>query len=327
LREDGVIMVATIAFGMGIDKPDVRFVAHMNIPKNIEAYYQETGRAGRDGLPANALMLYGMQDAALQRNFIAESNAPDAQKRIEHQKLSALLGLCEAAGCRRRVILDYFGDSSQPCGNCDTCDTPPETFDGTLAAQKALSCAWRTGQRFGAAYLIDILLGKTDERIVRFGHDKVSTFGIGTEYGKNEWQGIFRQLVALNLLMSDSSEHGSIKITPGGHAFLKAKETLQLRRFTGRMKVTGIESAKAAMTFESEAHLQLFTALKAKRLELARAQNLPPYVIFHDKTLRELAAIRPATLAAMSGITGVGESKIKRYGDIFLGVIALAEAA
>ena len=322
LREDNIIMVATIAFGMGIDKPDVRFVAHMNIPKNIEAYYQETGRAGRDGLPANALMLYGMQDAVMQRNFIDESDAPDAQKWIERQKLSALLGLCEAASCRRKIILDYFGDSSEPCGNCDTCQSPPVTFDGTIAAQKALSCAYRTEQRFGVGYLIDVLLGKDDEeRIRRFGHDKVSTFGIGTEHTKNEWQSIFRQLVAMNFLIAEG-EYGSLKMTQRGQAFLKQKETLRLRKFTGKSKKSAPSSARVTMTFADEVDLNLFAAMKETRLELAREQNVPPYVIFHDRTLRELAIQKPKSLAAMSQISGVGEKKMERYGEVFLEVIS-----
>jgi len=322
LREDNIIMVATIAFGMGIDKPDVRFVAHMNIPKNIEAYYQETGRAGRDGLPANALMIYGMQDAAMQRNFIEESTAPDNQKRIEHQKLNALLGLCEAASCRRKIILEYFGDASEPCGNCDTCDAPPETFDGSVAAQKAISCVYRTGQRFGVSYLIDVLLGKTDERIQRFGHDKVTTFGIGTEYAKAQWQHIFRQLVALNLLNVDKDEFGGLKITPQGHAFLKEKEPLSLRKFTGKIRLPRPARTIVPVAFSGDADETLFAALKVKRMELAKAQNVPPYIIFHDKTLRELAISKPATLAEMGSISGVGEKKSERYGALFLEVIA-----
>jgi ATP-dependent DNA helicase RecQ len=325
LREDNIIMVATIAFGMGIDKPDVRFVAHMNIPKNIEAYYQETGRAGRDGLPADALMLYSMQDIVMQRDFIENSEAPDAQKRIERQKLNALLGLCEAASCRRKIVLEYFGDSGEPCQNCDTCLSPPITFDGTVAAQKALSCAYRTEQRFGAGYLIDVLLGKNDERIQRFGHDKISTFGIGKEYAANEWQSIFRQLMALNLLTVDGSEFGGLKMTPQGQAFLKQRETLRLRKFTGKVKSTGTVKNRAAITFDNDADYDLFAALKATRLELAREQNVAPFVIFHDRTLRELVVQKPRTLFAMSGISGIGEKKMERYGDTFLQVIAAHE--
>ena len=327
LREEQMIMVATIAFGMGIDKPDVRFVAHMTIPKNIEAYYQETGRAGRDGLPSNALMLYGMQDTAMQRNFIEESTAPDAQKRIEQQKLNALLGLCEAASCRRRILLEYFGDSSEPCHNCDTCDAPPETFDGSIAAQKALSCVYRTGQRFGVTYLIDVLLGKKDERMERFGHDKLPTFGIGAEYSKHDWQGIFRQMVARTLLMVDSAEHGGLKITQQGHAFLKEKSALLLRKLPVRTRKERLPRTTSTPIQAGAGDDNLFVALKAIRLELAKAQNVPPYVIFHDKTLRELALRKPANLTEMSGISGVGEKKMERYGDVFLKAISHYEAA
>jgi len=263
-----------------------------------------------------------MQDAVMQRNFIEESDAPEAQKRIEHQKLNALLGLCEVASCRRKILLDYFGDSSEPCGNCDTCISPPVTFDGTIAAQKALSCSYRTGQRFGVAYLIDVLLGKEDERIQRFGHDKISTFGIGHEYAQNEWQSIFRQLVALNLLTVDGSDFGGLKMTPQGQAFLKQKNVLHLRKFTGKAKVTSAKQVRAAMVFDDENDGELFAAMKTARLELAREQNVPPYVIFHDRTLRELAIQKPRSLAAMSQISGVGEKKMERYGDTFLQVIA-----
>ena len=322
LREENIIMVATIAFGMGIDKPDVRFVAHMNIPKNIEAYYQETGRAGRDGLPANAFMVYGMGDSAMLRSFIDNSEAPANQKRIEHQKLNALLGLCEAAKCRRQVLLDYFGDSCEPCGNCDTCTSPPETFDGTVAAQKALSCAYRTGQRYDVAYLIDVLHGKDDERIAQSGHNNVSTFGIGTEFTKAEWQSIFRQLVAANLLAVDIAGHGGLHITPQGQEFLKEKKLVQLRKYETRGESRKRKVAKATeMFYGQEIDHDLYDALKAKRMELANAQSVPPYVIFHDKTLREMAVFKPDTREALLDISGMGERKMERYGKIFLDII------
>ncbi len=323
LKEEKVIMVATIAFGMGIDKPDVRFVAHMNIPKNIEAYYQETGRAGRDGLPSNALMVYGAQDAAMQRNFIEESNAPDQQKRIEHQKLNALLGLCEAASCRRQVILDYFGDACAPCGNCDTCQNPPQTFDGTVVAQKALSCIYRTGQRFGVNYLIDVLMGKEDDaRINQNGHDKISTFGIGKDFAKSEWQGVFRQLVALNLIAPDA-EHGGLAMTPQGQAFLKEKKTLALRRHEGRGRKKALRKEAARAAFgENEADHALFAALKEKRMELARTQGVPPYYIFADKTLRDMVLMKPDSMDSMALVHGIGERKLEKYGRIFLEIIA-----
>lgn len=319
LKEDKVIMVATIAFGMGIDKPDVRFVAHMTIPKNIEAYYQETGRAGRDGLPSNALMIYGAQDAAMQRNFITESNAPPAQKRIEHQKLNALLGLCETAGCRRQVILDYFGDTAAPCGNCDTCQTPPETFDGTIAAQKALSAAYRTEQRFGIAYLTDMLVGKADERMQSLGHDKISTFGIGADLDKAEWQAVFRQLIAFNLLAANVA-HGGLHLTEQGMAFLREKKTLRLRKAEKRHAKTAAGRRSTSTEFTGDT--ALLAALKTARMELARAQNVPPYVIFHDKTLQDMATLKPNTMSLMAAVHGVGDSKLEKYGAVFLKVIA-----
>lgn len=322
LKDENIIMVATIAFGMGIDKPDVRFVVHMNIPKNIEAYYQETGRAGRDGLPANALMLYSMSDCATQRHFIDDAKTPDNQKRIEHQKLNALLGLCEASCCRRQILLEYFGDNCKTCGNCDTCITPQVTFDGTVAAQKAISCVYRTGQRFGVSYLIDVLLGALDERIRNFQHDKISTFSIGKEYDKAQWQSIFRQLVAQNLLMVDITRHGGIKITGAGIKFLKEKGSIRLRQYAATKKSTATPKIKTQAIIENPADQSLFDLLKAKRLELAKAQNIPPYIIFHDKTLREFAIAKPASNEDMSKIAGVGEAKLKRYGKEFLAVIA-----
>lgn len=322
IKEEGVVMVATIAFGMGINKPDVRFVAHMSIPKNIEAYYQETGRAGRDGLPAEALMLYGMADVAMQRSFIDNSNAPDNQKRIEHQKLGALLGLCEAAACRRQIVLNYFGDAIEPCGNCDTCQSPRETYDATIDAQKALSAAYRTGQRFGVAYLIDVLQGKENDRIRAFGHDTLALFGIGAEHAKPVWQSIFRQLVAQNLLSVDTAEHGGIRLTPQGSQFLKEKQSIQLSRPQERVKAVKARTSVQTIPMANDTDQHLLAALKAARMQLAKAQNIPPYIIFHDKTLHEMAVAKPSSPEEMLTISGVGEQKIQRYGDTFLRVIA-----
>ncbi|MBT1156715.1 DNA helicase RecQ [Aminobacter anthyllidis] len=319
---EAVIMVATVAFGMGIDKPDVRFVAHIDLPGSIEAYYQETGRAGRDGLPSDTLMLYGYDDIALRSRFIEESEAPDQRKRMERQKLDALLGLAETAGCRRQVLLSYFGDRSEPCGNCDTCAEPPKLFDGAIAAQKALSCIYRTGERFGQAYVVDVLLGVENERIAQFGHDRISTFGIGTEYDNRMWRAILRQLIALRLIDVDLAGHGGLAIAPAGRDFLRDKPTLMLRVPTPARAKRGKVGRNTAQPAIAGADNDLFQALRRKRTEMARAQNVPPYVIFHDKTLIELAAVRPASRTEMANVPGVGEAKLERYGPAFLMVIA-----
>ena len=318
---EAVVMVATIAFGMGIDKPDVRFVAHIDLPGSIEAYYQETGRAGRDGLPSDTLMLYGYEDIALRGRFIEESDAPDQRKRMERHKLDALLGLAETAGCRRQVLLSYFGDRCEPCGNCDTCAEPPQLFDGTIAAQKALSCIYRTGERFGQAYVVDVLTGVENDRIAQFGHDRISTFGIGTEHDNRTWRAILRQMIALRLVDVDLAGHGGLSIAPAGRVFLRDKPTLMLRVPPAPRARRDKAVRGAAQSAVAEADRALFQALRQKRLEIARGQNVPPYVVFHDRTLIELAAARPKSRAEMAQVSGVGAAKLDRYGPAFLAVI------
>ncbi|MGE0338680.1 MAG: DNA helicase RecQ [Xanthobacteraceae bacterium] len=319
---EAVIMVATIAFGMGIDKPDVRFVVHIDLPGSIEAYYQETGRAGRDGLPSDTLMLYGYEDIALRSRFIEESEAPDQRKRMERQKLDALLGLAETASCRRQALLSYFGDRCEPCGNCDTCAEPPSLFDGTIAAQKALSCIYRTGERFGQAYIVDVLLGVENDRIAQFGHNRISSFGIGTEHDNRAWRAILRQLIALRFIHVDLAGHGGLSIAPAGRDFLRNRPVLMLREPKAPRARRGKVARSQAQSAIAENDRALFEALRRKRMELAREQNVPPYVIFHDKTLIELAAVRPASRSEIAKVSGVGEAKLDRYGAAFLAVIA-----
>jgi ATP-dependent DNA helicase RecQ len=326
LKEDGIVMVATIAFGMGIDKPDVRFVAHLDLPRSLEAYYQETGRAGRDGLPSEAWLLYGLSDQAKLRQFIDDSDAPDRQKRVEHQKLDALLGYCETTRCRRQVLLAYFGDTLEtPCGNCDTCLSPAVTFDGTEAARKALSCVYRTGERFGAGHVIDVLLGAETERMRELGHDSLSVYGIGKEFSRTEWRSILRQLVATGLLVVDTAGHGGMHLGPDCRAVLRGEKRIELRREEGRKRKTAAERAAkragAAGLGDDAGDRALFEALRARRATLAKAQGVPPYVIFHDTTLIEIARRKPRSLADLAGITGIGQAKLERYGQIFIGVV------
>jgi len=322
LRGEGVIVVATIAFGMGIDKPDVRFVAHLDLPKSLEAYYQETGRAGRDGLPSDAWMTYGLGDLVMMRRLIEDSQSEERFKRVELHKLNALLGFCESTQCRRQVLLGYFGETlAEPCGNCDTCLTPVESWDGTLAAQKALSCIYRTEQRFGVNYLIDVLRGADQERIRRFGHDRISTFGIGQELTADQWKSVYRQLVAAGLAAVDLEGHGALKLTEQSRAVLRGERRLQLRRDPERRRASGRQRAAIGETpLDSESSL-LWERLRAHRRELAQGQGVPPYVIFGDATLKEMVTYRPRTPMELACISGVGVVKLERYGDGFLRVL------
>ena len=329
LREDGIVMCATIAFGMGIDKPDVRFVAHLDLPKSLEGYYQETGRAGRDGEPADAWLAYGLGDVVTLRRMIDESEAGEERRWLERRKLDTLLGYCEATKCRRQVLLANFDEVlAEPCGNCDTCLEPVDTWDATEAARKALSCVFRSGQRFGAAHLVDILRGADTERIAQFGHRQLSTYGIGQDLDARQWKGVFRQLVAMGLLEVDAEGFGALRLTAAARPVLRGEQSVLLRREQERKRDRGARSASAtrADALLNAADAAVFEELRALRAGLAREQNLPAYVIFHDSTLREMATQRPATLDELGRINGVGASKLDRYGERMLAVLQEAEA-
>jgi len=323
-REEGLVMVATIAFGMGIDKPDVRFVAHLDLPKSVEGYYQETGRAGRDGAPADAWMAYGLADVVQQRRLIDMSDASDEYKRVSAAKLDALLGLCETAGCRRVRLLDYFGEASIPCGNCDTCLAPPETYDATASAQKALSAIYRTGQRFGAVHLIDVLRGKAGARITRWEHDKLSVFGIGEDVDETAWRGVFRQLVALGFARVDHEAHGALRLTEASRPVLKGAQQVSMRRAVTRVRSTRrpLRSGSVPVADLSAAGSTLLDRLKAWRLTESRTQSVPAFVILHDKTLAEIARQRPPNLSALRDIAGIGATKLERYGPALVRIVA-----
>jgi ATP-dependent DNA helicase RecQ len=324
VRGEGVVIVATIAFGMGIDKPDVRFVAHLDLPRSLEAYYQETGRAGRDGLPATAWMAYGLQDVITLRQMVDGSEAGEARKRLEIRKLDAMLGYCELTTCRRQTLLAYFGETlEEPCGNCDNCLEPPESWDATEAAQQALSCVYRTGQRFGVAYVIDVLRGKDDDRIRRFGHDRLSTFAVGTDLDARQWRSVIRQLVARGLLSVDVEKYGSLQLTAAAPAVLRGEATVELRRdaLPARKTRPARETRDRVQSVLGAGSQALFDALRAHRRVLAEGQGVPPYVIFHDASLVEMAERRPRSLDEFAAIPGVGATKLGRYGETFIEII------
>lgn len=327
LREEGVIMVATVAFGMGIDKPNVRFVAHIDLPKSMEGYYQETGRAGRDGLAANAWMAYGLGDVVSMRQMLSQGDAPEARRRVELQKLDALLGFCESTDCRHQTLLRYFGETHPGnCHECDNCLTPVQTWEASREAQMALSCVYRTGQRFGVGHLVDVLLGKTTAKVEQFNHGELSTFGIGKALAQQQWSSVYRQLIAAGYLEADIENYGGLYLKASARPVLKGEQLISLRRDatpTKRKSVHRTGESKSREPFSGANEDRLWLALKAKRMELARQQGVPPYVIFHDSTLLEMMDHHPRSLTELSQITGVGQGKLARYGDDFLKVFEI----
>jgi ATP-dependent DNA helicase RecQ len=331
LREEGVVMVATVAFGMGIDKPNVRFVAHLDLPKSMEGYYQETGRAGRDGLPANAWMAYGLGDVVSMRKMLDSGEAPEERKRVERQKLDALLGFCESTECRHQTILRYFGEAHPgACAQCDNCLEPVDSWDASEAARMALSCVYRSGQRFGVGHLVDILIGKLTPQIEKFQHQQLTTFGIGKAHSQAQWSSVYRQLVAAGLLQVEMEAYGGLSLTEEARPILRGEREVWLRRDAEPAKRVGNsartgskaeQGARAREAFAGANEDPLWLALKAKRMELAREQGVPPYVIFHDSTLLEILNLRPGSLTELGTISGVGQAKLTRYGDEFLRVV------